>query len=90
MQLNFVKETFCHLVAYFLKGKAHCSVMAQQTLLFDSDAMMQQQESCGSGVFHTIWCEADSDATMEHVTVHRTHQQSDCKKKCILWDLPRG
>jgi hypothetical protein len=40
-------------------------------------------------VFHTVRGQADCDATMEHVTLRRTHQQSNCKK-CLLWGPPRG
>jgi hypothetical protein len=39
--------------------------------------------------FHAVRRQADSDATMEHVTLRRTHQQINCKK-CFLRGPPRG
>jgi hypothetical protein len=43
----------------------------------------------GNDVFYAVRRQADSDATMEHVTLRRTHQQSNSKKKCFLWGPPR-
>jgi hypothetical protein len=42
--------------------------MAQRTRLCDSRDVTQQYESCERGVFHAVRGQADSDATMEHVT----------------------
>jgi hypothetical protein len=47
--------------------------MAQRTRLRDRGAVTQREESSGSGVFHAVRRQADSEATMEHVTPRHTH-----------------
>jgi hypothetical protein len=51
---------------------------------------LANEAAAGSGIFHAVRRQADSDATMDHASLRRTHQQSNCKKKCFLWGLPRG
>jgi hypothetical protein len=51
---------------------------------------LNNEAAAGSSVFHAVRSQADTDATAEHVTLRRKHQQSNCKKKCFLWGPPRG
>jgi hypothetical protein len=79
---------------------SYCGVVveSQGTLLGNgiTNASMQQRwhhsgmKQLWEAVFSTVRGQADSDATMEHVILRRTHQQSNCKKKCFLRGPPRG
>jgi hypothetical protein len=47
------------------------------------------EAAAGSSVFHMIRHQANSDATVGHVTQCLTHQQNNCKN-CFLRGLPRA
>jgi hypothetical protein len=64
--------------------------MAQQMRPATAVTSLTNEAAVGSGVFHAVRRQADSDATMEYVTIGRTHQQCNCNKKYFLWGPPRG
>jgi hypothetical protein len=82
---------FCYILWYiFWKPRHVARQWGNKRVSATAVTSFNNEEATGSEVYHAVWRQADGDDMMEHVTLHRTHQQSNCKKKRFLWGQPRG